>query len=164
MLASGATLAALGGANSVDIGHRVLGHSVWAEESITEADLAKLSLEPTHVLIGHDAPLNLPTLDTWLAATDRIWPPAGLRYSAEGRSMFHRGFLQVQPRLYLGGHYHRHIDESVTYTTGEMEFHTRVVILDEGGSAFRISQAILDVQTLELEFITRDGVQTDARR
>ena len=32
VLASGATLAALGGANSVDIGHRGLGRSVWAEE------------------------------------------------------------------------------------------------------------------------------------
>ncbi|MBB5640430.1 metallophosphoesterase family protein [Cryobacterium roopkundense] len=158
-LASGATLAALGGANSVDIGHRVPGRSVWAEESITEADLTVLGHEEADVLIGHDAPLHLPTLDAWLAATDHGWPPDGLKYSAEGRAMFHRGFLQVRPRLYLGGHYHRHIDESVTYTTGETEFQTRVVILDEGGSASGTSQGILDVQTLELEFITRDGVQ-----
>ncbi|TFB67987.1 metallophosphoesterase [Cryobacterium sp. Hz9] len=159
VLASGVTLAALGGANSVDIGHRLLGRSVWAEESITETDLATLGPEPADVLIGHDAPVDLPTLDTWLAATDRGWPPAGLSYSAEGQAMFHRGFLQVQPRLYLGGHYHHHIDEPVTYTTGETEFQTRVVILDEGGSASGISQAILDVQTLELEYITRDAVR-----
>ncbi|TFD20871.1 metallophosphoesterase [Cryobacterium sp. TMT4-10] len=158
VLASGATLAALGGANSVDIGHRVLGRSVWAEESITEADLTALGHGHADVLIGHDAPLHLPTLDAWLAATDHGWPPAGLKYSAEGRAMFHRGCLQVQPRLYLGGHYHRHIDELVTYMTGDAEFQTRVVILDEGGSASATSQAILDLETLELEYIARDGV------
>ena len=157
VLASGATLAALGGANSVDIGHRVLGRSVWAEESIKEADLTALGHGHADVLIGHDAPLHLPTLDAWLAATDHGWPPAGLKYSAEGRAMFHRGFLQVQPRLYLGGHYHRHVDELVTYRPGKREFQTRVVILDQGGSASATSQAILDVRTLELEFLTRDG-------
>jgi hypothetical protein len=158
VLASGATLAALGGANSVDVGHRVPGRSVWAEESITEADLTTLGHEVADVLIGHDAPLDLPSLDAWLAATDHGWPPAGLKYSAEGRAMFHRGFQQVRPRLYLGGHYHRHIDERVTYTTGDTEFQTRVVILDQGGSASATSQAILDVRTLELEYITRHSV------
>ena len=157
VLASGATLAALGGANSIDIGHRVLGRSVWVEESITEADLTKLGPDHADVLMGHDAPLDLPTLDGWLAATDYGWPPDGLKYSAEGRGMFHRGFLQVQPRLYLGGHYHRHIDELVTYSPRDREFQTRVVILDQGGSASATSQAILDVRTLGLEFITRDG-------
>ncbi|WP_104126716.1 hypothetical protein [Cryobacterium sp. Y57] len=71
VLVSGAPLAALGGANSVDIGHRVLGRSVWAEKSITESDLATLGTGLADVLIGHDAPVDLPTLDTWLAATDR---------------------------------------------------------------------------------------------
>ncbi|TFC28304.1 hypothetical protein E3O53_12535 [Cryobacterium sp. TMT2-18-3] len=73
--------------------------------------------------------------------------------------MFNRGFLQVQPRLYLGGHYHRHVDELVTYMIGDAEFQTRIVILDQGGSASATSQAILDVRTLEMEFITRDGGQ-----
>ena len=135
-----------------------MGRSVWAEESITEADLTKLGHEVADVLIGHDAPLDLPSLDAWLAATGHGWPPAGLKYSAEGRAMFHRGFQQVQPRLYLGGHYHRRIDELVTYSPGDREFQTRVVILDQGGSASATSQAILDVRTLELEYITRDGV------
>ena len=161
VLASGATLAALGGANSIDVGHRVSGRSVWSEESITESDLANLGTAPAGVLIGHDAPLHLPTLDAWLAATDHGWPPAALKYSAEGRAMFHRGFLHAQPRLYLGGHYHRHIDEPVTYTTSETQFQTRVVILDEGGSAFKISQAMLDVETLELKYITRDGAPVE---
>ena len=111
------------------------------------------------MLIGHDAPLHLQTVDAWLAATDTGWPAAGLNYSAEGRAIFHRGFLQVQPRLYLGGHYHRHIDEIVTYSPGDREFQTRVVVLDQGGSASATSQAILDVRTLELEYITRDGVE-----
>ncbi|WP_104126715.1 hypothetical protein [Cryobacterium sp. Y57] len=73
--------------------------------------------------------------------------------------MFHRGFLQVQPRLNLGGHYHRHIDEPVTYTTRETEFQIRVMILYESGSASGTSQATLNMQTLELEYITRNAVR-----
>jgi hypothetical protein len=136
-----------------------LGRSVWAEKSTTESDLATLGTGLAGVLIAYDAPVDFPTLDTWLAATDRGWPPAGLRYSAEGRTMFHRGFLQVQPRLYLGGHYHRHIDEPATYTTRETEFQIRVVILDESGSTSGTSQAVLNEQTLELENITRDAAR-----
>ncbi|WP_151199537.1 metallophosphoesterase [Cryobacterium sp. LW097] len=157
VLASGATLAALGGANSIDIGHRVLGRSIWAEESITEADLVALGHDHADILLGHDAPLHVPTLDANLTATDRYWPVAGLKYAAAGRAMFHRGFLQVQPKLYLGGHYHQHIDEDVAYATGHEEFRTRVVLLDQGGTRSAISQAILDVHTLELEYLARDG-------
>lgn len=76
--------------------------------------------------------------------------------------MFHRGFLQVQPKLYLGGHYHQHIDEYVAYATGDDEFRTRVVLLDQGGTRSAISQAFLDVYTLELEYLARDGESLSA--
>jgi hypothetical protein len=154
-LASGRTLAALGGANSIDIGHRVIGRSVWVEESITETDLVTLGHKPAEVLIGHDAPLHVPTLDAWLESTEKYWPAAGVQYSAVGRAMFHRGFLQVRPKLYLGGHYHRHFDEVVEFASGSDRFVTRVVILEESGSSIAISQCILDVRTLDLEYVPR---------
>jgi predicted phosphodiesterase len=162
VLASGQTLAALGGANSVDVGHRVAGQSFWPEEAITEADLNELGHEPADVLIGHDAPRHVPALDAWLAATNHWWPRDGLTYSAAGRAMFHRGFLEVKPKLYLGGHYHHHIDERVDYEMGDEAFQTRVVLLDMNGSGPAISQAILDVRTLDLEYVARDDDGTRA--
>ena len=152
---SGKTLAALGGANSVDVGHRSEGTSWWPAESVTETDLATLGNQHADVLIGHDAPLNVPSLDTWLDETDRWWPAAGIHYSAAGRAMFHRGFLQVRPELYLGGHYHRHFDETVDYD-GDSPFTTQVVLLDKNGSERAISQAILDTNTLHIEYCTRN--------
>ncbi|SFH76293.1 metallophosphoesterase [Cryobacterium levicorallinum] len=154
-LASGKTLAALGGANSVDVAHRSEGSSWWPDESVTEADLASVGHQHADVLIGHDAPLNVPSLDTWLAETNRWWPEAGIQYSASGRAMFHRGFLQVRPELYVGGHYHRHFDDTIDYD-GDIPFTSRVVLLDKNGSEHAISQAILDTETLHLEYFDRN--------
>ena len=155
-LVSGRTLATLGGANSVEAVLRQEGYSWWAEEAITDADLAALGDDPVDILIGHDAPMNLPTLDRQLVETDELRPEASREYAAAGCAVFHRGFLQVQPKLYFGWHYHRFIDETVAYGTGETRFVSRVVILDKNGSRHAISQAILDVVTLELSFFGRD--------
>lgn len=154
-LASGKTLAVLGGANSVDFGDRAEGSSWWAEELITEADLEALGTAHADVLVGHDAPRGVPSLDAWLEATNHFWPDDGVTYSNAGRRMLHRGFLQVRPDLYLGGHYHRHVDDTVQFDTGVQSFTSRVVILDMNGSSSAISQAILDVHSLELQFFAR---------
>lgn len=153
VLSSGKTLAALGGAASVDVGNRVAGHSWWPEETITDHDLEVLGHQHACVLVGHDAPIGVPTLDAHLAATDHWWPESGLAYSAMGRRTFHRGFMQVWPALYLGGHYHLHVDETVEFDDGAGTFTSRVVILNMNGFA-TISQAVLDVDTLHLDFFS----------
>lgn len=155
-LASGRTLAALGGANSVDVADRRVGKSWWPEESITEADLTVLGNEHADILIGHDAPLHVPQLDSWLKEAPDQWPSVGIEYADAGRAMFHRGFMQVQPTLYLGGHYHHHVDETVHYGGG-LPFESRVVLLDKNDSRSATSQAILATETLELGYLTQDG-------
>lgn len=161
-LASGRTLAALGGANSVDFGHRLVHHTWWPEESITEADLEALGTAHADVLVGHDAPRGVPTLDAWLEATNHFWPDDGVTYSNSGRRMLHRGFLQVRPEVYFGGHYHLHVDDTVQFDTGVQLFICRVVILDMNDRPGAISQAILDVGTLQFQLFTRDdGIVTD---
>jgi predicted phosphodiesterase len=155
-LTSGRTLAALGGANSIDLDHRVEGRTWWPEEAITEADLEALGTDHADILVGHDAPLDVLSLDQALTRSDPIWPPLALAYAQEGRRMFHRGFLQASPNLYLGGHYHRPIDETVGYFDGSHGFPARVVLLDmvqnEGASC-----AILTIDTLGLELFTSRG-------
>jgi hypothetical protein len=153
-LASGLTLAALGGANSIDFRHRRKGISWWSEESITDADLADLGTEHADVMIGHDAPLSVPALEARLLTTARYWSAEGLAYAGEGQRKFHQGFLQVRPELYLGGHYHFKVDNQVRYGTGDAEFETRVIVLDSAEGPAGDSVAILDVHTLEIEYPT----------
>jgi hypothetical protein len=160
-LLSGRILAALGGANSIDYFLRSVGYSWWLEESITDDDLELLGSDPVDVLIGHDAPLGVPSLDAVLDATAGYWPAEALEYAAFGRAKFHQGFLQARPRLYAGGHYHLHVDQTVQYEEDNDAFESRVVILAKNGSDVAISQAVLDVYTLGLQFLTRDDDRVD---
>jgi hypothetical protein len=84
VLASGATISAVGSANPIDIGHRELGRTVWAEESITEAALVDLGHDHFDLFLGHDAPPHDPTLYADLAETERCWPAVGLKYAPSG--------------------------------------------------------------------------------
>lgn len=161
VLLSGLSLAVLGGANSIDFSRRSVGYSWWAEESITDHDLEVLGSEPADVLLSHDAPLGVPSLERVLDATNKFWPQDALVYAALGRVKFHAGFLQVRPRLSVGGHYHLHVDERVWYGNGDEAFESRVVVLDKNGSDVAISQAVLDVYTLDLQYLTRDDNQVD---
>ena len=152
-LASGKTLAVLGGATSIDANRRIEGLSWWREEAITHADLDTLGRRHADVMIGHDAPLNVPPLDRLLQRIQHEWPRPMVKYARAGRAAFHQGFLQVQPELYLGGHYHVFIDEVINYPEPQ-PFRCRVVLLAENG--YRpLSQAVLDVHTLELEAFSR---------
>ncbi|TFD75431.1 hypothetical protein E3T54_11910 [Cryobacterium sp. Sr8] len=142
---------ALGGANSIDHPRaRPL-------EAITPDDLVALGSAGADVMVGHDAPAPFPTLDRLLAKTDRYWSADGLAYAAEGRAAFTRGFMTVRPSLYLGSHFHTHLDEVISFGRGADRFETRVVLLDSGGSRSRVSQAILDLATLELSPFRLNG-------
>jgi predicted phosphodiesterase len=156
VLASGKTLAALGGANSIDFEHREENVTWWPQEAIGDTDLEVLGNSHADILVGHDAPLDVPVLDRVLSRTEQRWSHCGLTYARQGRRTFHKGFLQVTPRLYLGGHYHLAVDETVGYFSETSGFATRVVLLDmvQGDGA---SSAILDVDTLKLEFFTTAG-------
>jgi predicted phosphodiesterase len=157
VLATEKTLLALGGANSIDYESRVSGLTWWPEEAITEADLEAVGREHADIMVGHDAPLDLPSLDIVLAANVTQWSRKGLEYAASGRKQFHDAFLRTSPNLYLGGHYHQPVDESVEYSFGRQRFHARVVLLDQVQDASRASCAILSVGSMDLEFFDRAG-------
>jgi hypothetical protein len=106
------------------------------------------------VLLGHDAPLDVPDLDRALASESAGWPPDAVAYAEQGRRVFHCGFMAVRPELYVGAHYHRHVDQTLTYVDGAGAFRCRVVTLDQNKSK-TISLAVLDTWTLQLEFLTR---------
>jgi hypothetical protein len=150
----GKVLSALGGANSIDRAHRTKGEDWWPEESIIEDDLAALGTDHADILIGHDAPLHVPDLDGPLAVESPSWPSSAVEYARQGRRTFHRGFMAVRPDVYVGGHYHRHVDQVVEYGAGASSFRCRVVVLDANGSKTK-SLATLDTATLQMEFFDR---------
>ena len=160
-LSSGKSLAVLGGANSIDANYRVQGISWWPEESITDADLERLGNQPADILLGHDAPLQVRSLDSQL--NPMAWTEHEVRYANAGRAMFHRAFLQVKPALSVSGHYHCHVNETRTFRTPDGSFRSRIVVLDNNGSATKVSQAILDVDSLNLDFLTRNGTSLNPR-
>ncbi|GHD46846.1 hypothetical protein D9V29_09220 [Mycetocola manganoxydans] len=153
------TLAALGGANSIDLQHRTEGVDWWsAHEQITEADLKALGPQDADVLLGHEVPFGVPSLDRHLAALPR-WPFEAEWYARRSRYMFHQAVMQTRPKLTLGGHYHHFVDDTVSYTDGAGSFTCRVVVLNKNGSG--ISQAILDTHTLGLTFLRRNTTEAE---
>ncbi|QYF74878.1 metallophosphoesterase [Cryobacterium sp. PAMC25264] len=149
------TLAALGGGNSTDRDLREEGKTWWPEEQIADADLERLGNDRVDVLVGHEAPL-MDEADQDRRSTELGIPPKEAAYAAHSRFMFRRAVLQTRPRLTLGGHYHRFVDETLTLPGAPP---TRVVVLDMNGPQ-RVNMAILHTQTLELDFLHRNGDRT----
>jgi len=148
------TFAAMGGANSSDRHSRHEGRDWWPAEQITEDDLIRLGADHADVLVGHEAPLHVPTLDANLARCG--WDLMNASYPHQSRTMLHRALLQTRPQLVLGGHHRQFVDEVVAYVAGSESFVARVVHLDRQ-IGIRIGLAILDTSTLELDFLHPDG-------
>jgi hypothetical protein len=158
-LANGMTLAALGGANSIDFEIRTLGKSWWFEEAITDDDLIVLGDEHADILLAHDAPLDVPKLDNYLVRTASSWTPDGVFYAEVGRQNFHRGFMQVKPSFQFGGHYHRSVDQTVHYGDGDDAFDCRVVILDCDHAYHQVG-AIFRIADQHIAFLDADGLES----
>ena len=148
------TLAALGGANSIDRKLRKKGLSWWPEEQISDSDLRRLGPQHADVLAGHEAPLMDET-DLDRRAQELGFSSDDIAYATQSRVMFRCAVLQTRPRLTLGGHYHRFYDQ-VLPLPGVTHHPTRVVVLDMNGKN-RVNLAILDTATLDLEFLYRNG-------
>lgn len=153
------TLAALGGANSLDRRLRREGVSWWPEEQISESDLRRLGSQRVHVLVGHEAPL-MDEANLAATAVEMGFSADDAAYAAASRVMFRRAVSQTHPRLTLGGHYHRLIDQTITLP-GPTSDQLRVVVLDMNGKG-RVNLAILNTLTLGLEFLYRNGAPAEA--
>ena len=158
-LAYGRTFAAMGGANSIDRSAREEGVSWWAEETITVADLEQLGTDPVDILVGHDAPAPWPKLDSRLGQAPSWWSEEDQRYANDGRRMLSRAFAAVQPKLYVGGHFHHYLADAVTFPPG---FTTAMVTLDMNGADRAFGQGILDLQAFEFDPFGRDDIGDDS--
>jgi hypothetical protein len=159
-LKDGSVIAALGGANSIDVEHRVIDESWWTEEGITDDDLTALGDTHVDVLLAHDAPRFVPSLDDLLIANGTRWSEFGVFYAEMGRRKFHQGFMRVKPAIQFSGHYHFAVDEVVEYSEGDDHFSTRVILLD-CDYAFRKVGAIFRVADRHITFLDADGKNSD---
>lgn len=155
-LVDGSVVAAFGGANSIDVEQRIIHESWWPEEGVTDQDLAALGNDRVDVLLAHDAPRFVPSLDDRLSANRARWSQFGVFYAEMGRRKFHQGFMQVKPSIQFSGHYHFAVDEVVEYSDDEDRFSTRVVVLD-CDYAFRKVGAIFRVADRNIIFLDADG-------
>lgn len=101
----GVKFLAVGGAFSVDRQWRELGESWWAQETLTDEDIARASEGgPVDVLISHDCPsgVNIPGLER----NAHNFPPSALAQSHEHRTRLRQIVEAVQPKSIWHGHYH----------------------------------------------------------
>lgn len=113
---------ALGGANSVDRGWRLKNSKTktwWPQESITEEDVANVIAGGyADVMVGHDAPLGVPTIDRNIAGNPFGFDPVDLQYANEGRAMMDKAFRAVAPQLFIHGHYHFRVNDTIEVGSG----------------------------------------------
>lgn len=128
----GKTWLGLGGAISVDRCYRSEGVSVFAEEALSSADLAKAAQDgPCDVLVAHDCPSMAPLP---LGPLDPAWDVADI-----ARAQAHRELLNelvtthLQPELIVHGHYHLRQNWSGKYEFGTGK-DVRVISLDMNGT------------------------------
>lgn len=102
----GVTVAALGGARSIDRALRRPGISWFAEEAISNSDLELLADGATaQVLLCHDAPLCAPVPLSPRHELPFVWQ-AELETCTEHRMRLDEALDMVQPELLVHGHYH----------------------------------------------------------
>jgi len=164
-LSNGMVLGALGGAGSIDMADRVEGVSCWREETITEADVEALGHDPVDILVGHEAPFGMRSLTDAGPAT---WGLRGWLHAMESRYRYTQAFWNVRPRLSMSGHWHRFVSDLVVTSALDAQpgdsaasFRTRSIVLDMDGPG-RYSLATLDLESLDINVLTRHGQEADS--
>jgi Calcineurin-like phosphoesterase len=113
----------LGGAPSVDRGWRVEEqakildpdyHLWFPGEMITQEDVDLVVAGGyADVMVAHDAPMGVPTIDKAISSNPHGFRPADLLYAADGRKLMDDAFRGVRPRTFLHGHYHMLVDDMI---------------------------------------------------
>jgi hypothetical protein len=149
---------ALGGAPSVDRHWRVFENagvkSWWEQEYITDEDVDRtIAGGHADVMVCHDAPQYVKTIDHNIAGNPLGFHEEDLRYADEGRRQMQRAFMAVQPALFLHGHYHFLVNEKMNVPSFPMardiKFQCQVVGLSCDTNNF--SMGVLDTDDMSVE-------------
>lgn len=110
--------ASLGGAFSIDLGHRTPHTSWWPQEEITTADADDLIAGgPVDVLITHEVPEG-----TRVNARARLRPDLDTR-SAVARGLIRQVVSATTPQLVFSGHWHQRVTDQLPHRNGWAQVH-----------------------------------------
>lgn len=146
----GVTFVALGGAPSVDrgwrrradAGHPNAKNKLWySGEMITLEDVYNtVQGGYADVMLAHDAPRGVPTVDKAIYGNPHGFERADILYANDGRDLMDQAFRGVGPRTFIHGHYHRYGSDMVRRPNwppsdldGERDLWTHVLGLDMNG-------------------------------
>lgn len=157
----GMSFVALGGAPSVDRTYRrkliesgrVYGDAPWyPEEQITQEDVDYVVAGGyADVMVAHDAPSGVPTIDKAIDGNPHGFNMIDVRYAEDGRRLITEAFRGVGPKYFFHGHYHIPVNDYIQRPNAEYGEQTRIVGLD---CNFRKhTMAVLDTETGEVERI-----------
>ncbi len=158
----------LGGAGSVDRSYRqrVYAHGGngfwWPQETLAEADVvAVIAGGHADIMIGHDAPKGVRTIETRIARSAHHWDPVDLAYADHSRDLYTRAVAGVEPDLALHGHYHFPVNDTWTHPdTGNA---TRIFGLSTDWD-YQYALGTLDTDSLEAEFMDVSGEVSNGGR
>ncbi|WP_062315987.1 MULTISPECIES: metallophosphoesterase family protein [Demequina] len=145
----------LGGAASVDRRWRrkaapVRGKTWWEQEVLTDADVAAVVADGhADIMVAHDAPHGVPTIEENMRRTRAAFAPEDLMYAHYSRSAFTTAFEAVKPDVLLHGHFHFPVDEPVDFDG----FETRVFGLSKDGDPYSLGVLDLSSEPLRPDFL-----------
>lgn len=127
----GKTFMALGGAESVDKAWRTPMVDWWPTERLHPSEAQRaVSGGPVDVMLAHDCPSRVPIPGITRANGLRYFPEEALRRADEHRDVFRKIVDQVNPAVYVHGHYH------VDYGWVDPKTNTRYIGLNMDGKPF----------------------------
>ncbi|MFC8408740.1 metallophosphoesterase [Arthrobacter sp. NPDC057259] len=123
---SGLVIGALGGAFSVDYGHRTAGKDWWSNEEPTTEDAKRLVAGgPVDVLITHDAPLGIPL------KSDFDLTPELIDRAEATRVLLRNVVDSLAPPHVFCGHWHQRRTQKLSHMDGRT---SRVDVLNKENS------------------------------
>lgn len=152
---NGVSFVALGGAPSVDRQYRLSVQRPnmklwWEQEAITQADVDKtVAGGYADVMLAHDAPF-VEQIQKVIGGNPHGFAEQDIHYAYEGRKLIDSAFVGVKPKLFVHGHYHFPVDETVQWDDGSK---SRVFGLDRDGTPGAIG--FLDLDTLEATTLSK---------
>lgn len=129
------TFVSLGGAASIGFLSQTKDLDWWPSERISRDDLYRTALGgEADVMITHEAPLGIPTLEAIKKETENDWEEIERSYAYQSQKMITLAVGAVRPRLLFHGHYHHGYQEDVVFEgVANDGFATRVIGLNENG-------------------------------
>lgn len=153
----GVSFVSLGGAPSVDRAWRLEENKRsyfpvwWAAEDITGEDIQKtISGGSADVMIAHDAPYGIPSLESALGPS--LWTKEDLEYSFQGRLKMLSAVEGVSPKLFFHGHYHFRVDDVLHLFNGAGEVRALVKTYGLASDLQKDACGILDLDDLSFKF------------